>query len=1045
MKKCMRLAMAVVVLTAAANAQDGKPQDPDLEKRIQKLLEQKKRDQEQAQKEGAKQGAETTEQSVARAKLLADSEHDYEKALALAESVAGDEKVASEVRGRALVVAARSLVQLGRANDAQNRLRVALGFGGPAADEARRLLDAGQTDQQLELRIAKAIEEIFGGANANSEAVKPGTLAGNQTARDLIWVGAPAVPRLAKVLADVDHLANVSGAAFLLGNIGTKDAADAIRVALQRPDPLYRRAVLRGFESMTDPFEHATFWSSPAREAAVSLRLDRDPGVRKAALVEQSPLMKLDEILAPTSDADDAVRVAAWQALQWRLNNNRSLALTDTAILPALRRCLKEDHDAVRTAAASLFSTTPFLRDPEGRELALESMLDPVLTGPDVQDLPGWMSSYNVVEAQNWTLPRPIPIDLLVRLAERFGQGRRFDVSPSPRDTLLSLKALSAWIGASSNARVDGHLGWPASDRAAAWRLLRFGLGASFLDWAQANATAEDLPTIVDFAIEAENSGFVWNLVEPKVKTLTDDQRQAVGRSLARIVETRLSTLDRADKYQLNSFSMWCHSLLAFGSDAGDELLIRIASGKTVFPDAWITTQLLTRPFPVVELRHLAQLVTLPSLRQSSEEFRARNDALGRLAAAHSPELPSILAACYSRGINGREVVIRGRQSVRPHGFLWLVARDFGGDEATATRLDDERRSSETAPRRVKFDVAAAWAPSYSETEVREAFEACARLGDSSFWYDVRYAVMLLPESGPYDPIAAAVLELATRLVPTAPLESNGNPPTVVYDLLLRRAPGWEDLALLGASDSRWRAAILNGMQQVTPGLLDRVSALHDSGAFAFRTALVSRLANEKDPAIRARAAGFLKDESADVRAAAISATIAIDSAHALDLVLPLAKDEKSSVRIALCKELGAVFDRRVIPVLVDLLKDPSDGVRDVAKKSLDSLQYTLEQEQKWKRVLEGAGLDSSNAAEALIKQAAAGQPKATRLVAIESLGTLGVAETLPVLIQFMGDGDAEVAAAAKEAVARINRQSKAGKDAGDAKAGKDGKPPSDH
>jgi HEAT repeat protein len=141
-------------------------------------------------------------------------------------------------------------------------------------------------------------------------------------------------------------------------------------------------------------------------------------------------------------------------------------------------------------------------------------------------------------------------------------------------------------------------------------------------------------------------------------------------------------------------------------------------------------------------------------------------------------------------------------------------------------------------------------------------------------------------------------------------------------------------------------------------------------------------------------------------------------------------------VRFTLSESLGSVFDRRAIPVLVELLQDSSEGVRGVAKKSLDSLQYVFEQKEKWKRVLEGAGLDSTNAAEALVKQAAAGQPKATRLIAIESLGTLGVAETLPVLIQFMGDSDAEVAAAATEAVTRINRQSKSGKDA---------KPPSDH
>ncbi len=43
------------------------------------------------------------------------------------------------------------------------------------------------------------------------------------------------------------------------------------------------------------------------------------------------------------------------------------------------------------------------------------------------------------------------------------------------------------------------------------------------------------------------------------------------------------------------------------------------------------------------------------------------------------------------------------------------------------------------------------------------------------------------------------------------------------------------------------------------------------------------------------------------------------------------------------------------------------------------------------------------------------------RVAAIASLGTLGVPETLPFLIELMEDGDAEVAAAASAAVQRIN------------------------
>jgi hypothetical protein len=286
--------------------------------------------------------------------------------------------------------------------------------------------------------------------------------------------------------------------------------------------------------------------------------------------------------------------------------------------------------------------------------------------------------------------------------------------------------------------------------------------------------------------------------------------------------------------------------------------------------------------------------------------------------------------------------------------------------------------------------------------------------------------------------VAARHLAGATATSITEPMRED-----LIKLLLRRRAPGWEGLALAYLAHPDHASSVLNNLPAITPEMLARVAPSGDSAAKGSRNTtdtirekLVDRMPGERDESIRARIPDYLKDPVGRVRAAALKATLSAFPDRALDLILPLAHDENSGVRFALAESLGAVFDRRAIPVLVELLQDPSEGVRGVAKKSLDSLQYVFEQKEKWKRVLEGAGLDSTNAAEALVKQAAAGQPKATRIIAIESLGTLGVAETLPVLIQFMGDGDAEIAAAATEAVTRINRQSKTGKDA---------KPPSDH
>ena len=214
------------------------------------------------------------------------------------------------------------------------------------------------------------------------------------------------------------------------------------------------------------------------------------------------------------------------------------------------------------------------------------------------------------------------------------------------------------------------------------------------------------------------------------------------------------------------------------------------------------------------------------------------------------------------------------------------------------------------------------------------------------FWNDMMTVVDLLPIDGPFDPVATTVLEVATRLVASAPpvINQGGQPHPVVGTLLSRRAPGWEELAVANVLDARWRDAILLWLPEVTPALLDRLASVHEPVGISMRCQIVDRLPSEKNPAIRARAPDFLKDEDADVRAVAIGATLAIMPERALDLILPLAKDERSGVRYKLAEALSSVFDHRSIPVLIELLQDPTPGVRDVATRSLDSIQYVFEQ-----------------------------------------------------------------------------------------------------
>lgn len=1035
---------AVAAAGSTAHAQESKPKDPELEKRIQKLLEQKKQDQEQAKKDDAKQGAETPEQRLDRAKLLADSEHDYEKALRLAEAVARDKKNTSEVRARAFLIAARCLAQLGRFEEMRSYQMIAAELEGPAADEAKRLLDGSVADPQLELRIAKAVEEIFSGANANADALKPSALDANQTARDLIWVGAPAVPRLTKVLADVDHLASVTGAAYLLARIGSEEAAAAVRAGVQRSDPLYRRALLRGLEPMADwRSVHASFWKGPVRAAAVSLREDRDERVRLWVLADEASLMTTSEIVAMTNDPVDAVRIAAWKALCATAERVGRDVVFDASTIPAaLRRCLKEDRDAVRLAAVPAFRVGKVLLDAPTRELFVESMLDPALAGQPGDPNPDWMSALGTLE--NWgqgTLDSAVPIALLVRAAEAFGPAYRYESNGNPTDVgNPKTQVLQLWINASvTSPKNRSNAGWDDGQRAQVWRLLRFGYGGALRAWIKSHAHDEDVATIAEQCVVCGDVRTAVEPIEQRASTMSEDQKRATAKPLLQLLAPDVAAFDV--KLSNAQRILWIsRALAALEMEFADEALIKTLK---VVTDNSLERRLLTRKSPEVAPRLLADLVVLPVIDGTNETQRARNDALGRMAAAKVPELPKVLAKCYEVGLETERLKPAGKELYRPRGFLWLVVRDFGTDAMVASRLVDERRAATKSRDDDKYPIAGAWEPAYSEADVRAAFEACAQGNTNDFWSDVYGAVGLLPLDGPFDPVAKVVLELSMRYAASAPPRgNNGEPPLVVRALLARRAPGWEEFVVQNALDARWRDTLLAGLPEVTPTLLDRLIAAHSSAGAEMRAKIVERLAIEKDPAVRARAVDFLKDESAVVRKAAIEPVLAIEPQRGLELVLPLAKDENSGIRYTLSERLGAVFDRRSVPVLIDLLQDPSLGVREVAKRSLDSVQYVFDQEQKWKRVLEGAGLDSANAAEALVKQAAAGQPKATRLVAIESLGTLGVAETLPVLIQFMGDGDAEIAAAAKEAVTRINRRAADGKDVNTPNSGKDGKKP---
>ena len=137
--------------------------------------------------------------------------------------------------------------------------------------------------------------------------------------------------------------------------------------------------------------------------------------------------------------------------------------------------------------------------------------------------------------------------------------------------------------------------------------------------------------------------------------------------------------------------------------------------------------------------------------------------------------------------------------------------------------------------------------------------------------------------------------------------------------------------------------------------------------------------------------------------------------------LLPLLRDTDAGVRMEAAEFFGARVSKEAVPDLIALLRDPKETVRKEAADALTRIRFFHEQQAHWDRVMKGLDASSTSAVEKLLLQAKPGAPREQRLLAITSLGTLGVPEALPFLIDWTTDADAELAAAAKASITQIH------------------------
>jgi len=132
-------------------------------------------------------------------------------------------------------------------------------------------------------------------------------------------------------------------------------------------------------------------------------------------------------------------------------------------------------------------------------------------------------------------------------------------------------------------------------------------------------------------------------------------------------------------------------------------------------------------------------------------------------------------------------------------------------------------------------------------------------------------------------------------------------------------------------------------------------------------------------------------------------------------------RDPDDHRRAAACGALARWLSKDAVAPLLDALRDPTPQVRTAATDALQQIRFHAEQQGFWSK--DRNAVDTSPAATAakLLAQAMPDQGKEQRLLAIRSLATLGAAEALPHLIDWSKDRDADVAAAARQALDAIH------------------------
>ncbi len=919
------------------------------------------------------------------ARLAEDSERDFERAITLYRELGNDAAAPAELRAQAWLRCGQCLKQLGRADEAKSAFEGAAALSGDAAERARRILAGTEEDPtRLKQRIWDAIGalERMSIPNAGFDFESP-------PLSNLLWIGEPAVPELSQwLLEHTDEPELVSRLTIVLIAIGGEEAAKTLRTVAASDDSFLKRTVLRstGGRGTND---------EPVRTALAAFFHDSDPRIVSEAMQHLDDNLKFDELQPLLHVADSAMRYRALRAAtRCSLRLTHQLCYPD-AMLDDLERALADPSSEVRTAACDALREGAILGSDRGRRVYLAALADDALFTNGASD--GWVGAAFKGDFQCFA--PPLPAALLAAAAPHMG-GFRWSLGPNQNPAAgRSSRAGTFESLVSRNYQDDHHAltqAWSVSDHPELWKLLKAGALDAIVGYAEHFARPEDAVAIAEALTDHATLSVLGNWFKLNVPKLAPPAQQRVIAALAQMVHSLDEQIPRLvnPREHDSSRSEILKTLSTFGIVEADRELLHAI---TVTPGNYkgLARTLIERESPPAP-EVLAELLVLSAgSKDNNDKMEGeRSRVLQLLAATRSPLLLERLPRAYELGLEGRQMQGNNGNIATYCGIHWaLLDADSNGE--------------------IKFE------PRFSDDAIVKSFEACAQRQLVRFWFDVSQLLRWLERSAPPDGLRRRLEQVVGRYIADCPdAEARKR---VIHSYLGSKGAGWREFAVAHFNDPELAKWIGEYLPDVPMELVEPILGRLDDWDGDARDNMPFKFGTATDPAVREKLFTLLHHPAPAIRRNTIEQLADKFPDRFVDALLPLAKDEDLRVRLNVCTAFGTAFDRRTIPALVDCLRDPQAMVRDAARKSLEQLQFYFDQKGRWSRLLDGAGLEANNAAEALLKQAGAGQPKPSRLAAIQSLGTLGVAETLPFLIQLMAESDAEIATAAKAALDRIN------------------------